>query len=374
MPSALFSPFQLAGLQLANRIAVSPMCMYSAIDGVAQPFHWAHVGQLALSGAGLVIMEATGVEPIGRISGQCLGLWNDAQEEALARLVRDIRGYCTTPLGIQLAHAGRKASCHAGWVNRGAQMAVADGGWPVVGPSAVPWGPGWTVPEALDAQGVEQVKEAFVQATRRADRAGFDLVEVHGAHGYLLSAFFSPLANCRTDRYGGSLENRMRFPLEVVAAMRAALSPHKPLGVRINGDDWHEKGAGLDDAVAFARALRDAGADYITPSAGNGAPEVKFPPVVPGYMVHFAERIKREVGVATAAVGLIVQPDHAEALIASGQADLVMLARGVLDDFRWGQHAAVALGAVPPYPAQYAWASPKGWKGYPIVHPPKQAG
>ena len=350
------------------------MCMYSAVEGVAQPFHWAHIGQLALSGAGLVIMEATAVEPVGRNSWQCLGLWNDAQEEALARLVRDIRSYSDTPLGIQLAHAGRKGSCHAGWVRRGTQMPVAEGGWPLVAPSAVAWGPDWIVPEALDVEGLERVKEAFVQAVQRADRAGFDLVEIHGAHGYLLNAFFSPLANFRTDRYGGSLENRMRYSLEVVAAMRAALSPNKPLGIRINGDDWHVGGTTLEDAVTFARALHAAGADYITPSAGNGGPEVKFPPLLPGYMVHFAERIKREAGIATAAVGLIVTPEQADALIAENKADLVMLARGVLDDFRWGQHAAATLGEVPQYPSQYAWAGPKGWKGYPIVHPARSVG
>ena len=369
MSSALFTGLRIAGLQLANRIAVSPMCMYSAQEGVATAFHWAHVGQLALSGAGLVIMEATGVEPAGRISRECLGLWNDAQEDALARLIRDVRQFSETPLGIQLGHAGRKASCHPGWVKRGQQIPAAEGGWTGVAPSGVPWGPGWIVPEALDEGGLERVRQAFVQATLRADRAGFDLVEIHGAHGYLLNSFFSPLANFRTDRYGGSLENRMRFPLEVVAAMRGALPAHKPLGIRINGDDWHAHGSTLDDAVVFARALRAAGADYVTPSAGNGAPEVKFPPVVPGYMAHFAERIKREVGITTAAVGLIVTPQQANALIEDGQADLVMLARGVLDDMRWGLHAAVALGETPRYPAQYAWASPKGWRGYDIARP-----
>jgi len=369
MTSALFSGLRIAGLQLANRIAVSPMCMYSAQDGVATPFHWAHVGQMALSGAGLVILEATGVEAVGRISHQCLGLWNDAQEEALARLVADVRKFSDTPLGIQLAHAGRKASCHPGWVKRGTPIPLDEGGWTGVAPSAVPWGPGWNLPEELDEAGIERVKNAFVQATQRADRAGFDLVEIHGAHGYLLNAFFSPLANFRTDRYGGSLENRMRFSLDVVAAMRAALSPHKALGIRINGEDWHPQGTSLDDAVVFARALREAGADYVTPSAGNGAPDVKFPPVVPGYMAHFAERIKSEAGVTTAAVGMIVTPQQADALIAEGRADLVMLARGVLDDLRWGQHAAVALGETPRYPAQYAWAGPRGWRGYDIVHP-----
>jgi 2,4-dienoyl-CoA reductase-like NADH-dependent reductase (Old Yellow Enzyme family) len=369
MTCALFTPLRLRGLELANRIAVSPMCMYAAKEGVATPFHWAHVGQLALGGAGLVILEATGVEPIARISQQCLGLWNDEQEEALARLVADVRGFSDTPLGLQLGHAGRKAACHPGWVKRGTQLTLEEGGWVGAAPSAEPWGDGWIVPEALDDAGMERVKQAFVQATRRADRAGFDLLEIHGAHGYLLNAFFSPLANFRTDRYGGSLENRMRFPLEVVGAMRAALSPDKPLGIRINGDDWHERGTTLDDAVTFARALREAGADYITPSAGNGVPKVRFPPVEPGYMTHFAERIRREAGVTTAAVGMIVTAQQADEIVASGRADLVMVARGVLDDPRWGLHAAVALGEPAHYPPAYAWAGPRGWRGYQIVHP-----
>lgn len=370
MSNALFSPLRIRGVQLSNRIAVSPMCMYSAVDGVVQPFHWAHVGQLALSGAGLVIMEATGVEPMGRISAQCTGLWNDEQEEALARLVRDVRGFSPTVMGIQLGHAGRKASCHPGWVNRGKQLPVDAGGWSVVGPSAQPWGPGWTVPQALTEDGIARIIAAFAQAAHRAARAGFDVVEIHGGHGYLLNSFFSPLANARTDRWGGSLENRMRLSVEVVRAMRAALPDDKVLGIRINGDDWHTEGTTLEEAVQLAHAVKQAGADYVTPSAGNGAPGVQFPPVVPGYMAHFAERIKRETGMTTATVGLIVAPQHANDLVAQGQADLVMLARGVLDDMRWGQHAAVALGEEPHYPDPYAWAHPKGWRGYPLVHPP----
>jgi 2,4-dienoyl-CoA reductase-like NADH-dependent reductase (Old Yellow Enzyme family) len=369
MTAPLFTAFELAGLTLANRIGVSPMCMYSAIDGVAQPFHLAHIGTMALSGAGLVILEATGVEAIGRISAQCLGLWNDVQEAALARLVSQVRSFSSTPLGIQLGHAGRKASCHPGWVQRGNQRSLADGGWQGVAPSAAAWGPGWTVPQALDRAGMDRVREAFVQAARRADRAGFDLVELHGAHGYLLNAFISPLANGRDDEYGGSLANRMRYPLEVVRAVREALPAHKPLGIRINGDDWHDEGSDVEETIVYAQALKATGVDYITTSAGNGAPGVKFPALEPGYMVPFAERVKAECGVATAAVGLITTPDVANAVVAEGRADLVMIARGVLDDPRWGQHAAVALGEAPAYPPQYAWAAPRGWRGYGWVHP-----
>jgi NADPH2 dehydrogenase len=369
MTSPLFTPIQLAGLTLPNRIGVSPMCMYSAVDGVTQPFHLAHVGAMALSGAGLVILEATGVEAIGRISAQCLGLWNDEQEAALAQLVSQVRTFSDTPLGIQLGHAGRKASCHPGWVQRGNQQPVAEGGWQGVAPSARAWGEGWTVPQALDRAGMDRIRDAFVQAVRRADRAGFDLVEIHGAHGYLLNSFISPLANARDDAYGGSLENRMRYPLEVVAAMREVLSPHKPLGIRINGDDWHDEGSDLKETVVYARALKAAGIDYVTTSAGNGAPGVKFPPLIPGYMVPFAERVKADCGVTTAAVGLIATPEYANSVIAEGRADLVMIARGALDDPRWGQHAAIALGDKPVYPPQYAWAAPTGWRAYTWVHP-----
>lgn len=368
MTSPLFTPIQLAGLVLPNRIGVSPMCMYSAIDGVAQPFHMMHVGSMALSGAGLVIMEATGVEPIGRISSQCLGLWNETQEAALTRLVHDVRTFSNTPLGIQLGHAGRKASCYPGWIKRGNQQSVVDGGWAVTGPSAQAWGEGWTVPEALDREGMDRIRDAFVQSARRADRAGFDLIEIHGAHGYLLNSFISPLANHRTDMYGGNLENRMRYPLEVVAAVRDALSPDKPLGIRINGDDWHDDGSNLEETLIYAQALKTIGVDYITTSAGNGAPGVKFPPLEPGYMVPFAERVKAQCGVTTAAVGLITTPEYANNVIAEGRADMVMLARAVLDDPRWGLHAAVALGEPAPYPLQFAWASPKGWRGYEWVH------
>lgn len=369
MPSHLFTPLTLAGLTLPNRIVVSPMSQNRCVDGVIQPWHTMHLGQFAVSGAGLLMVEVASVEDIGRTTPADLGLYNDAQEAALTRLVADIRSYSSMPLGLQIGHAGRKASTRPEWGWKSLPLPVAEGGWQPASPSAIAFDEGWNLPLALDEAGLERVKQAFVTAAQRAHRCGFDLIEFHGAHGYLLSAFVSPLANFRTDAYGGSLENRMRFPLEVAAAVRAAWPAPKPLGMRINGHDWHERGATLDDAVIYARALKNVGLDYITTSAGNGAPGVKFPPIVPGYMVPFAERVRAEAGIPTMAVGFIVKPEHAEEIVASGKADMVAIARGLIDNPRWPWHAATALGHDLDYPDSYRGALPKKWLGYPIAHP-----
>jgi 2,4-dienoyl-CoA reductase-like NADH-dependent reductase (Old Yellow Enzyme family) len=373
MTRALFTPMQLAGLELPNRIVVSPMCQYAAVDGMAQPWHWMHLGGFAVSGAGLVVLEATAVEAVGRISHHCLGLYNEAQEEALSRLVSDMKSFAPdVPVGVQLAHAGRKAAGYDRCSPRRDQpLTKEDGAWDVVGPSPVSYNAkaGWQTPHELDEAGLVRVRQAFVDSARRADRCSFDLIEFHGAHGYLLHTFVSPLTNFRTDRYGGDAVNRMRFPLEVVEAVRGVWPADKPLGMRITGDDWHDGGLTITDAVAYARALHAAGLDFVTLSAGNIVPGAKYPPVAPSYMVDFAERVRAEAGIPTVAVGMIVDPWQAEEIVASGKADLVALARAFLDDPRWGWHAAAALGVDIPYPDRYNRVRPAVWPGYRLAHP-----
>ncbi len=368
--SALFTSYPLAGLRLSNRIVVSPMCQYSAgQDGAVRPWHAMHYGSCAISGAALVIVEATAVSADGRITPNCLGLYDGAQEAALTKLVADIRTYSTAALGIQLSHAGRKGSIRASWQG-GGSLADSEGGWPTVAPSALPLHADWRVPAALDTLGMRRIRDFFVEAAQRADRCGFDLVELHAAHGYLLHSFVSPLSNTRTDAYGGSLDNRMRFPLEVAAAVRDAWPAGKPLGMRINSTDWHPEGLTLDEAVVFGQRLKSIGIDYVTTSAGGaGLERLQMPPLVPGYMVGFAERVRRDTEVAVMAVGLILTPQQADSIVAAGQADLVGLARGVIDNPRWGWHAANALGAdARLYPRQYAQARPDRWPGYARIH------
>ncbi len=354
MPSALFSPYSTRGLTLANRIVVSPMCEYSAIDGCATDWHVIHLGHLALSGAGLLIIEATAIEARGRISRECLGMYSDANEEALARVLAIVRRYSTMPIGIQLGHAGRKGSQRKPGDGRG-NVLDAEGGWQTVGPSAVPFIPEWQTPTALDRAGMEAIVESFVRATQRCARLGLDMIELHAAHGYLLSSFLSPLANQRDDGWGGSCDNRMRFPLEVFAAMRRAWPQERPLGVRCNGTDWDERGLTPDEAVAFARALRDLGCDYVDVSSGGNS--MAAIPLTPGYQVPFAARVRAEAGIATMAVGLIREPRHAEEIIATQQADMVALGRGLLNDPRWPWHAAEELGGTVKVPQQYARAA-----------------
>jgi len=357
--SALFSPLALRGVTLPNRIVVSPMCQYSAEEGAAADWHLMHLGQFAVSGAGLVIVEATHVEPRGRITHGCLGLYSDATEAALARVVRFCRQHGGAKLGIQLSHSGRKGSARLPWVGRGAPLKEEEGAWRTVGVSGLPFGEGWPAPEVLDEAGLVTVTEAHVQAVGRAARLGFDLVEVHIAHGYLLHEFLSPLSNRRTDRYGGSRENRMRFPLELFEAMRDAWPADRPMGVRHSVTDWVAGGWTPEDASVFATALRERGCDYMTASSGGLSP-VQDVPVGEGHQVPFA-RLLRAAGMPSMAVGMIFDPHHAERLIAAEDADCVALARGILSDPHWPWRAAAALGAEVSYPPQYVRGYRSKW-------------
>jgi 2,4-dienoyl-CoA reductase-like NADH-dependent reductase (Old Yellow Enzyme family) len=347
----LFSPIALRGLTLPNRIFVAPMCQYSAVDGSATDWHVIHLGQLALSGAGLLVIEATHVEPQGRITNDCLGLYSDDNEAALARVLAVVRRYSPMPIGIQLSHAGRKASSK----RQTAPGPVDTGQWRTVGPSPIAFSADRQVPLELDRAGMHRVIEAFAQAARRSARLGIDLLEVHSAHGYLLSSFLSPLANQRTDAYGGSLANRMRFPLEVMEAVRAAWPQERPLGVRCNGTDWHQHGITPDEAVAYAKALRSIGCDFVDVSTGGNA--VTKIPLGPGYQVPFAAYVRREAGIATRVAGLIRDPGHAQAIVAGGEADMIAIGRGLLNDPRWPWHAAEELGHRLEVPFQYVRAA-----------------
>jgi 2,4-dienoyl-CoA reductase-like NADH-dependent reductase (Old Yellow Enzyme family) len=359
--SALFSPITLRNLTLRNRIVVSPMCQYSADNGAATAWHMIHLGSLSLSGAGMLCIEATAVEAEGRITPGDLGLYDDATEAALARVLAAIRTYSKIPVAMQLAHAGRKASSHLPWEG-GQQIPLTQGGWLASAPSPIPQKEGEVPPVALDAAGFARVRDAFVETAKRAQRLGIDALEVHGAHGYLLHEFLSPISNHRTDDYGGSLENRMRFPLEIFDAVRAAFTAEKPVGMRVSGTDWIEGGWDLDQAIAFAKALKARGADWIDVSSGGISPLQKIP-VGPGYQVPLAEGVKAATGLNTFAVGLITEAQQAEEIIASGKADLVALARGMLYDPRWPWHAAAQLGATVDAPPQYWRSAPHGVKG-----------
>jgi len=353
--SKLFSPHDLRDLSLANRIVVSPMCQYSAEEGKANEWHMIHLGAMALSGAALLILEATAVEPEGRITPGCLGLWDDATEAALKPIVEAVRKHSKTALALQIGHAGRKASSEVPWKG-GHLIPVVEGGWRPLAPSAVPHKEGEAEPLALDDAGLLRVRDAFVATAQRAERLGFDALELHGAHGYLLHQFLSPIANRRTDRYGGSLENRMRFPLEVYEAVRAVFPAGKPIGVKVSATDWVEGGWDLDQTVAFAQELKKRGVDWVDVSSG-GVSQLQKIPVGPSYQVPFAEAVKQATGLPIISVGLITDPEQAEAIVAEGKADFVALARAMLFDPRWGWHAAAALGAKVEAPPQY-WRAP----------------
>ncbi|HWK43571.1 MAG TPA: NADH:flavin oxidoreductase/NADH oxidase [Stellaceae bacterium] len=352
--SSLFEPLTLRSVTLANRVVVSPMCQYSAEDGSANDWHLAHLGQLALSGAGLLITEATHVSAVGRITPHCLGLYSDANEAALGRVLRFMRQHGSGAIGVQLAHAGRKAASSVPWEGGGP---LSDGAWPVVGASPIAFAPGWHVPRELDADGLAEVKAEFVAAAQRADRLGIDVIELHGAHGYLLHSFLSPLSNRRGDGYGGSRANRMRFPLEVFEAVRTVFPADKPVGIRISASDHVEGGWSLDDSIALAHELKSLGADFIDVSSGGMSPDQKIT-VGPGYQVAYAGAIRRETGLVSMAVGMIDQPHQAETIIRDGSADLVALARGFLRNPRWVWDAADALGAEAHAPPQYARVRP----------------
>jgi 2,4-dienoyl-CoA reductase-like NADH-dependent reductase (Old Yellow Enzyme family) len=352
--SALFSPIKLRDLALPNRIMVAPMCQYSAVDGEANDWHFTHINNLALSGAAMFCIEATHVEAIGRITPGCLGLWNDATEAALKPILASVRKHSKAAVAMQLAHAGRKGSSHTPW-DGGQQIPVSEGGWRTEAPSAVPHKEGEASPLALDAHGLSRIRDAFVAAAKRAERLGVDALELHGAHGYLVHQFLSPISNKRTDEYGGSLENRMRYPLEVFDAIRAVFPDRKPIGVKVSATDWVDGGWDLAQTIEFARELKKRGVDWIDASSGGVSPLQKIP-LSPGYQVPFAQGLKEATGLTTIAVGLITEPKEAEEIVASGKADMVALARGMLYDPRWGWHAAAELGGHVTAPPQY-WRS-----------------
>jgi 2,4-dienoyl-CoA reductase-like NADH-dependent reductase (Old Yellow Enzyme family) len=362
----LFEPLALRGVTLPNRIAISPMCQYSAVDGMANDWHVAHLGRFAMGGAGLVFVEATAVEARGRITHGDTGLWHEAQIAPMARVAAIIRRCGAVP-AMQLAHAGRKASIQRPWEGGGPlgpeQAAAGETPWEVVGPSALPVDAGWLVPRALSAEDLAGLRDAWVEAARRALEAGFEVLEVHCAHGYLMHQFLSPLTNRRNDAYGGSLEGRCRFPLEVVSEVRAAWPEDRPLFVRISAVDDLEDGWTIDDSIAFARMLKAAGVDVVDCSSGGLAGSAVAPkavriPRVPGFQVPYAEAVRRGADLPTMAVGLITGPAEAEAVLAEGRADIVAIGRTALDDPNWPHHAYRALVD----PADYArWPEQSGW-------------
>ncbi|MBV9559337.1 MAG: NADH:flavin oxidoreductase/NADH oxidase [Bradyrhizobium sp.] len=349
--SLLFSPIELRGLKLPNRIMVAPMCQYSAEDGAATDWHFTHINTLSLSGAAMFCIEATGVEPAGRITPGCLGLYDETTEAALKPIIASVRRHSKAALAIQLAHAGRKASSHRPWEG-GQQIPIGQGGWQTEGPSALPHKEGEASPHAFDSAGLARVRDAFVASARRAERLGIDAIELHCAHGYLLHQFLSPISNRRTDQYGGSLENRMRFPLEIFEAIRAAFPADKPVGIKVSATDWVEGGWDIAQTIALAKQLKARGLDWIDVSSGGVSPGQKIP-LGPGYQVPLAEAVRQATGLTTVAVGLITQARQAEDILSAGKADMIALARGMLYDPRWGWHAAAELGghvsAPPPY-------------------------
>jgi 2,4-dienoyl-CoA reductase-like NADH-dependent reductase (Old Yellow Enzyme family) len=356
----LFTPFRVGGRELVNRIVIAPMCQYSAVDGCMTDWHLIHLGHLALSGAALLTIEATAVLPEGRITYGDVGLYSDAAEEAIARTLASIRRWSDMPIAIQLAHAGRKASCELPWKG-GAQIPPGQpNGWQTVAPSPVPYAPGDVPPMALDAAGMAAVRDGFAALARRAARLGLDAVQVHAAHGYLLHEFLSPLSNRRDDAYGGSLENRMRFPLEVYDAVRDAF-PDGPVTVRVSGTDWAEGGWDVEQTAAFARALEARGCAAIHVSSGGLTPAQKIP-VGPSYQVPLARAVKVATSMPVVAVGLITDYDQAEAIIGTGDADLIALARAILYDPRWPWHAAAHLGARVKAPVQYLRSQPPRYR------------
>ncbi|MGA2243489.1 MAG: NADH:flavin oxidoreductase/NADH oxidase [Verrucomicrobiota bacterium] len=350
----LFSPLTLRSITLRNRVGVSPMCQYSAIDGMANEWHHVHLGARAVGGAGLVIVEATAVSPEGRITPGCLGLWSDPQAEPLARIAAFLKQHGAVP-AIQIAHAGRKASADLPW--RGsAHLSEAQGGWETIAPSAIPFGDILPkVPRAMTEADIIRVRENFVATAKRALAAGFEWLELHAAHGYLFSEFLSPFANHRTDRYGGIFDNRVRFLVETARAVRQVWPDTLPLGVRISASDWKDGGWEIEQSIALAKLLKAVDVDLIDCSSGGVVPDAQIK-VGPGYQVPFAEKIRRDAKIATAAVGFITEAKQADEIVRSGKADVVLLARQMLVDPYWPAHAAKALGHKLPPPNQYARA------------------
>ena len=357
----LFTPFRVGGLELRNRIVIAPMCQYSADEGSATDWHQIHLGHLALSGAALLTIEATAVTAEGRISTRDLGLYSDANEKALGRVLESVRRWSDIPIAIQLAHAGRKSSTRVPWEG-GAQVRPHEpGGWQTVAPSPLPFAATDHPPVALDRHGLTQVRQAFADSAKRAARLGLDAVQLHGAHGYLLHEFLSPLSNHREDEYGGSLENRMRFPLEVFDAVRAAFPADRPVSIRVSGTDWAEGGWDIEQTIAFARALEARGCSAIHVSSGGLTPAQRIP-VGPGYQVPLARAVKAATNMPVVAVGLITEFEQAETIIHTGDADLIALARAILYDPRWPWHAAAHFGATVVAPNQYLRSQPSRYR------------
>ena len=369
MTAPLFSPFELGPVRLSNRIVVAPMCQYSANDGCMNDWHLQHLMAMAMSGAGMVVVEATAVERLGRITHGCTGLYSDDNERAMARVIAAARGVALpgVKFGVQIGHAGRKASAQRPWEG-GRALKEGDDPWTTYAPSPLPFDEGWPIPEELADADLARIEKAFVQAAQRAVRIGFEAVELHMAHGYLLHTFQSPLSNRRGDRWAGSAEKRMAFPLSVARAVRAAVPGDVALGARITGSDWTEDGLKPEDAVTLSRALKEIGLDFVCVSSGGIALKAKIP-VGPGYQVPFAAKVRREAGIATRSVGMILEPAQANDIVTRGDADLVALARAMLDDPRWGWHAAEALGVEIPRPPQYARVAPALWPGAALVRP-----
>lgn len=357
----LFTPFQVGKLDLSNRIVIAPMCQYSAADGCMTDWHLIHLGHLALSGAALLTIEASAVVPEGRITWADVGLYNDETEAAMRRVLDAVRAHSTMPIAIQLSHAGRKASTEVPWKKAKQFAPNEEKGWQTVAPSALPFADGHVAPTAMDKQELQRVREAFAESAKRAARLGIDAIQIHAAHGYLLHEFLSPLSNQRQDEYGGSPENRMRFPLEVFDAVRQAFPAERPVTVRVSGTDWVDGGWDIEQTVAFAQALEARGCDAIHVSSGGLHPAQNIP-VAPGYQVPLARAVKAAVKMPVVTVGLITGFEQAEAIVANGDADLVALARTILYDARWPWHAAAALGATIRVPNQYLRSQPHQFK------------
>ena len=356
--SALFQSIRVRNLNLANRIVIAPMCQYSAEDGCMTDWHLIHLGQLALSGAAILTIEATAVLPEGRITYADVGLWNDETEAAIRRTIASIRRWSDIPIAIQLAHAGRKASTEVPW--KGGHQFAPDNplGWQTVGASAIPYAEGQVAPVALDLEGLRRVRDAFAASAVRAARLGIDLIQLHAAHGYLMHQFLSPLSNRREDDYGGSIENRMRFPLEIFDAVRSAFPAEKPVSVRVSGTDWVDCGWDVEQTIVFARELQKRRCDAIHVSSGGLHPAQKIP-LGPSYQVPLARAVKSAVNIPVIAVGLITDFEQAEAIVGTGDADLIALARAILYNPRWPWHAAAALGGRVRAPNQYLRSKPR---------------
>jgi 2,4-dienoyl-CoA reductase-like NADH-dependent reductase (Old Yellow Enzyme family) len=370
MTSKLFTPIQLGGLTLPNRIVVAPMCQYSAADGCMSDWHFGHLSSLAISGAGLVVIEATAVTRDGRISHGCTGLYSDHNEAAMKRVVDHCRRLTKNPIGVQLAHAGRKASTQVPWEGRSALGPLEDP-WPTVAPSALPYDnrPGWHTPRELSVAGIRAIVDAFAASTQRALRLGLDSVELHAAHGYLMHQFFSPVSNHRKDAYGGSLENRLRAPLEAARAVRESWPRDRCLGARISGHDWVDDGAPIEDTIALAKALKEIGYDYVCVTSGALLGQTRYT-IGPNYQVPLAAAVKKAVPeMAVRAVGMIADPDQAEEIVASGKADMVAMARAFLDNPRWVWHAAERFGVPVTVPPQYERARYDAWPGSKLARP-----